>query len=323
MNQKIVIAVDQGNSNIKTPGHVFPSGYRESGHLPNMGADVLSYEGKEYTPISKRMAQKDDKTKDEDYFRLTLIAIAKELTSNMDAFLGKPAGECIEVELLVGLPPLHCKEMGARFADYFKRQGKPISFMFNNVPMSIKITDVHVYPQAFAAAITAREHFKNARTVNIVDIGGYTVDLLQLTNMQPDMSVCTSLYHGTNTMFHRINERIRAKGEKNIPDALIEDVLLGNVPFSRDRSYERIDLIGASAKQFAYELISEVSQYGLDLTENMTVFVGGGSILLRTHIIETGLIAKPIFVDNVHANVEGYKLLYKNRSAARLQRTQP
>ena len=322
MKQNKVIAVDHGNRNIKTPNRVFPSGYKESSHLPNMGADVLTYKGKEYTLVDQRMAQKNDKTSDEDYFILTLFAVGGELLEEMDTITSMPSWGYNEIVLLVGLPPLHCKEMGARFSDYFKKREGPICFTFNGVPISIKIADVHVYPQAYAAAITVREHFKNVRTVNIVDIGGYTVDLLLLTNMRPDMSICTSLYHGANTMFQNINEKVRARGANNIPDSTIEGVLLKDEAVLQDCSQERICLIQTNASQFAHEVLSEISQAGLDLTENMTVFVGGGSILLREYIENTGIVARPVFVDNVHANAEGYQLLYENRSAARTQRTQ-
>ena len=83
MNQKKVIAVDHGNRNIKTPGRVFASAYRESGYLPSIGADVLTYGGKEYTLVDQRMAQKNDKTCDDDYFILTLFAIGGELFEDM------------------------------------------------------------------------------------------------------------------------------------------------------------------------------------------------------------------------------------------------
>ena len=62
------------------------------------------------------------------------------------------------------------------------------------MPMTIRITDVYVYPQGYAAAIFSQGKFQGAQTANVVDIGGYAVDLLQLTNLKQDMSVCTSTY---------------------------------------------------------------------------------------------------------------------------------
>ena len=116
-NQTRVIAIDHGNRNIKTQNHVFPASYIESGHLPSMGNDTLTYNGKEYTLVDKRMPHKNDKTTDECYFILTLFAVGKELAYNIDYC---PKEERIEVELLAGLPPLHCKEMGARHEAYYR-----------------------------------------------------------------------------------------------------------------------------------------------------------------------------------------------------------
>ena len=127
------------------------------------------------------------------------------------------------------------------------------------------------------------------------------------------MAVCTSLYDGVNSLFQRINEQIRSKGFMNIPDAIIEGILLGDEKISQDCSQERIDLVRVNAEQFAHELVGEISQTGLDLIGNQTVFVGGGSILLREYIEKTCMVSNPFFVDNVKANAQGYKLLYQNR----------
>jgi len=174
-----------------------------------------------------------------------------------------------------------------------------------------------VYPQAYAATITALEHFKNVKIVNVIDIGGFTADLLRLTNMQPDMTVCTSLHYGVNLLFQRINEQVRATGANNVPDAVIEGILLRDEMVLQDCPQERIDLVQSSAALFTQDLLQEISQAGLDLAENRTVFVGGGSILLKDSKNKTGMVAKPIYVDNVHANAEGYRLIYDNRNASR------
>jgi len=171
-----------------------------------------------------------------------------------------------------------------------------------------------VYPQAYAAAVTAHEQLKDARTVNLVDLGGYTVDLLQLINMRPNMSVCTSLYGGVNALFQKINEQVRARGAKDIPDATIEGILLNDPKILSDCSQERIELIQTNAKHFTRELLFSISQTGLDLVENRTAFVGGGSILLRDYIERTRMVADPYYIGNVHSNAEGYQLLYDNDS---------
>jgi len=314
MLHRITVAIDHGNNSIKTPNHVFKSSYMESGHLPSLGSDTLIYGGKEYTLVDNRMPQKSDKTGDEDYFKLTLFALGKEFMSNAEIHVAIKAGAIIEVVLLVGLPPLHCKSMGEKFKHYFVNHAGRIDFVYNSLPISIRIADVHVYPQAYAAAVTAHEMLSNAVNVNIVDIGGYTIDLLLMKNFRPDMAVCISLYNGVNILFQQINEQVRATGAKDISDTIIEGVLQNNLAVIRECSSDRINVIRNTTEQFVAKLLLSVSQAGLDLTENRTLFIGGGSILLKEYIEKSRLVAKSIFLNNVHANAEGYRLLYENRN---------
>jgi plasmid segregation protein ParM len=105
---KIVIALDHGNNRIKTLTRSFTSGCIESNHLPTMGGDVLVYQGQEYALSDKRMAQKNDKTEDDNFFILTLFAIGKELLENPEhSSTLKSWDNTISIELLIGLPPLH------------------------------------------------------------------------------------------------------------------------------------------------------------------------------------------------------------------------
>ena len=310
---EITIPIDHGNKSIKTANYVFPASYVESRRLPSFGNDVLSYNGEEYTLVPQRMPQKTDKTKDNSYFILTLFAIGMELAHAISRAKYTNPNIVVDVTLLVGLPPLHCKEMGIRFAHYFKEREECIRFEFNHQKFAIRIADVHVFPQAYAAAITALETLGSTRIVNIVDCGGYTVDVLQLVDLRPNMSVCNSLYGGVNKLFDKVNEQARAKGVSEIPDSVIEGLLLNDKQTMEDCSPERIALVRTNAEHFTNDMLARVSQAGLDLAENKTVFVGGGSIMLRDYIKNTGLVTKPVFVDNVHANAQGYQLLYDNR----------
>jgi len=154
-------------------------------------------------------------------------------------------------------------------------------------PYSIQITGAHAFPQAYAAAVTVFDKLKDSNLVNIVDVGGFTVDCLQLNKFKPNMTLCTSLYLGVNTLFDNINEGIRSEGGINIPTGIIEGIL----------------------KKDPAE-IAEIAQKGFDFVENRTVFMGGGSILLKDYILQTGKVKKPMFIDDVHANAKGYRLLY-------------
>ena len=318
MYQEKVIAVDHGNRNIKTLHHVFPSFLLECGHLPNISGDTLAYKGKEYVLVDRYLPPENDKTINNRYFLLSLMACGKELANSTSAFATLTQRDCIDIVLLCGLPPLHCKEMGGRFADYFKNREDPICFALNGKPMQVRFKEVNIYPQGFSAVLTTIERFMDVRSISVIDIGGFTVDILKLTGFIPDMSVCTSLYSGVSKLFERINERMRAKGLDNIDNSVIEGVLLGDEKVLIDSSQERIELITTKAASFTRELMAEIAQCGLDLAENRTVFIGGGSILLKEYIEKTNMVAKPYFINDVHANVRGYRLLYEKRKAGRV-----
>jgi len=64
-------------------------------------------------------------------------------------------------------------------------------------------------------------------------------------------------------------------------------------------------------------MLAEISQKGFDLDEDRTVFMGGGSILLKEYIMQAGKVKKPIFVDNIHANAKGYELIYEMQTGGK------
>ncbi len=75
----MLIAIDHGNFAIKTVNHSFVAGLSEHTVKPPMTDEILEYGGKFWTLSGKRLSYMKDKTNDERYFILTLIAIAKEL----------------------------------------------------------------------------------------------------------------------------------------------------------------------------------------------------------------------------------------------------
>ena len=62
---------------------------------------------------------------------------------------------------------------------------------------------------------------------------------------------------------------------------------------------------------FISDLFGKLRERAIDLRSGKTVFVGGGSILLRKQIETSGKVISPVFVDMISANVKGYELLYK------------
>lgn len=71
------------------------------------------------------------------------------------------------------------------------------------------------------------------------------------------------------------------------------------------------------AQEFINDLFSTLRERRLDLRSSKTVFVGGGSILLRQQIENSGKVGTALFVDDINANAKGYEFLYKLEAAGR------
>ena len=79
INNTKIIGIDHGYGNMKTANCCFPTGILAYDAEPLFTADMLVYENKYYLIGEGRKEFVPDKIRDEDYYLLTLVAIAKEL----------------------------------------------------------------------------------------------------------------------------------------------------------------------------------------------------------------------------------------------------
>ena len=267
----MLIAIDHGNYNIKTSHHCFMAGLAEHSVRPPMADEVLEYEGKFWTLSGKRLSYRRDKTKDESYFILSLFAIAREMN-----YAGN-YNSTEKVHLAVGLPPEQYGLLKDKFTAYFKRP-QSIYFSYNDKPYTIMIGNVYVYPQAFAAIAPQKSQLKNHLQVFLVDIGGYTTDVLLLRKGKPDMQFCRSLEMGVITMNNDIIRRVGALHDMRIEDEHISAVLADKETILPEIVKKTIR---ESANHHAKDILDKLRELQVDLRANPAVFIGGGSILYR------------------------------------------
>ena len=295
----MLIAIDHGNYAVKTPHFSFISGLTEHTVKPPMAEEVLEYNGKYWSLTGQRLPYMRDKTRDDRYFILSLFAIAKELS----AAGANTAFE--QIDLAVGLPPGHYGMLRERFAQYFRRFGT-VNFAYNNRPMSIVIRNVFVYPQAFAAIAPQKSQLKHHLRLFLIDIGGYTTDVLLLRSGKPDMQFCRSLETGVITMNNDIIRRVGALHDMQIEDEHISAVLRGKETIL---PADVKDTIRKSAEQHAKDILDQLRELKVDLRSNPAVFIGGGSVLFRDYLERSPLVASASFVENVNANAVGYQAM--------------
>ena len=130
MTEPITIGVDHGYAAMKTAHCSFPSGLAEYEHEPYTQKNVLCYDGKYYVVGSGRQPLQKDKTTDENYYLLTLAAIAKEI-----AYRNAPT--TTPVILAAGLPLTSFGREKKAFRAYLLREGKPVSFCMKEFRMKL------------------------------------------------------------------------------------------------------------------------------------------------------------------------------------------
>ena len=79
MTKNIVIGIDHGWSLIKTSDFIFTTGVKELTTQPAFPNHILEFENKYYAIGEKRLIVKDTKVENENFYLLTLAAIAMEL----------------------------------------------------------------------------------------------------------------------------------------------------------------------------------------------------------------------------------------------------
>ncbi len=209
MSESVIIGVDHGYAAMKTAHFSFHTGLVAHEHEPYTLNNVLEYGGKYYVVGSGRQPLQKDKTQTEDYYLLTLAAVAKEMAY-------RNAGTAADIHLAAGLPLTSFGRDKKAFRDYLCRGGKPVSFRYEGQDYVITISKVSLYPQGYAAALT-QGSLLDEPSVIVADIGGWTVDLMRLDNRIPNASTCRSLELGMIRCLDEIGEQIR-RGAGSVHD---------------------------------------------------------------------------------------------------------
>ena len=137
-----VIGIDHGWSNMKTPTQIFTTGVKEITTEPAFYDDVVELDGKYYKVGGKRLEVRDTKVENDNFYLLTLAAIAKELN--------RRGMKDADVLLSVGLPLTRFGAEKQDFIDYLLKK-KEVSFIFEKKEYTARIARVSVFPQCYAA----------------------------------------------------------------------------------------------------------------------------------------------------------------------------
>lgn len=180
MSDKIeVIGIDHGWMMMKTASQVFRASSEVISTEPAFFDNILEYNGKYYEIGCKRTEVRANKVENENYYLLTLVAIAKELKKR-----GKNGGQ---VFIAAGLPLSRFGDEKDEFVEYLKAN-RNVSFKYQQEQYDVEIVNVAVFPQCYAAVVDLIPTFK--QKIVIVDVGSWTVDIMPLENRKPINEKC-------------------------------------------------------------------------------------------------------------------------------------
>ena len=295
-----IIGIDTGNRCVKSANHVFVTGIQESDRPQPFQRGIVFYNDKYYMLSQSRVTYMQDKTANDDYFVMTLFAIVDELKTRG---ITAKENEAVPVILGVGLPPSHVPRLKEKFKAYFNRG--TVRFSLDNVNYVIDIRGVYVFAQGYAAIYNDYAEISKYTTAYIIDIGGYTTDVIALSHGQIDPSFCQSLDMGLIQLYNKISWEIKGKYGFAPSEEQIDNVIITGEELSPKMPVSSIIDVQVSA--YVDNMLRKLIEYGVDINFAKGVFVGGGAIRLRKWIELSKYASAPYFIENIHANARGYE----------------
>ena len=292
-NGIMIIGVDHGYGNIKTANCCFPTGIMDYESEPLFTADMLTYEGRYYLIGEGHKEFLAEKTMDDDYYLLTLVAIARELA----------LAELTEasVYLAVGLPLTWTASQKAEFAAYLSRN-EEVCFTYKKVEYRIRIVGVKVYPQGYAAVAQMKGQMKGVCMV--ADIGNGTMNVLYLINGKPQAGRMYTEKFGTYQCTLAAREEFMRRTRRELNDAIMDEVLRSGTADIREDDFS---IIRAAAAEYVAGIFRRLREHGYD-ADTMTLYVtGGGGCLVRNFGKYNPDRVR--FVNDICAAAKGYEFL--------------
>lgn len=294
----LIVAVDAGYGNMKTASCAFPTGLIACEEKPFFSENLLTYGGRFYIVGSGHKEFSSEKIEDEDYYILTLAAIARELSTQRLT--------TAKILLAVGLPLTWFVKQQSAYREYLLRN-RTLVFSFRGVDYQIELADVMVFPQGYAAIA---ERINELRDVNIcADIGNGTVNLLRVVDRKPELGSMTTEACGVKDCAVAMRLALANKhGGAKADDSILERIIRTGTA-RVDGAY--LETLVAAARGYTESLFRRFREYGYDEKTMRLFILGGGSCLIRN--FGSYDPERVVINSDIHANAKGYELLAYNR----------
>ena len=288
-----IIAVDHGYGNMKTANTVTPTGIKAYETEPIFTGNILEYNGIYYRIGEGHKEFIPDKAMDEEYYLLTLMAIAREL----NVFSIREA----DVHLAAGLPLTWIRNQREAFRSYLL-QNPEVHYRFNGKEYHLHFVGCSLYPQGYPAIINQLGNFKGTNL--LADIGNGTMNILYINNKKAQESRCWTEKLGVNQCMIAAKNAVLDKFGVKIEESTVEQILRFG---TADISAPYLDCISSIARQYVAELFSTLRKYEYNPDLMRLYVVGGGGCLIRN--FGTYDKSRVTIIDDICATAKGYESL--------------
>ena len=260
-----IIGIDHGY--MKTANCCFQAGVTVYDKEPIFKDNLLVWNNKYYLISAEHKEFSADKMLDEDYYILTLAAIAREL--NIAKIYSA------DVLIAAGLPLTWVSEQREEFKRYLLKN-ETVDFNFKGKDYHICIVGADVYPQGFAAIVN---HLSDFLGVNMLcDIGNGTMNIMFVNDKKPNPHRCFTEKFGTHQCMLHIRENLMRIHHAEPPEEMITRVLRFS---TADIDSDYLKTITNTAKEYAEGIFRILREHGYDSKLMKLYIVGGGGCMIR------------------------------------------
>lgn len=295
-----IIGVDHGYGNIKTTNTVTPTGVTAYETEPIFSGNILEYGGMYYRIGEGHKEFIADKAMDEDYYILTLMAVAREL--NLAGIREA------EVHLAAGLPLTWVRRQREEFRSYLL-QNQEVTFRFNDKGYYIRFVGCSLFPQGYPAIANRLGDFRGTNL--LADIGNGTMNILYINNKKAMESRCWTEKFGVNQCMIAARNAVLDSFGVKMEDAAIEQVLRYG---TADIGKPYLDCITSVAKRYVADIFATLRRYEYNPDLVRLYIVGGGGCLVRNFGQYDE--SRVTILEDICATAKGYEYL----AYARLRR---
>ena len=300
-NDPIIIGIDHGYGNIKTAHYCFKTGVTAYDKEPTFKRNMLVYDSRYYIIGDEHKEFTADKMNDQDYYVLTLAAIAWELNRRDLA--------SARIHLAAGLPLTWVSEQKERFKAYLL-QNDSADFTFRGIDFHVEFTGADIFPQGFSAVADRLREFQG--TNMLCDIGNGTMNVMYINERRPLQKLCFTEKYGTNQCMLAVRESLMRQFGVSADEAVIDRVIRTGTADISDRY---LAAIREAAETYVAGIFRRLREHEYDPELTRLFVVGGGGCMIRNF----GQYDpdRVVIYDDICATAKGYEFLAK----AQLQRS--